>query len=145
MLASRVPNPATEPPRPARLLRVFLVEDLPAVRNLIIESLAEIPGLELSGYAETENAALEWLRANECDVLILDLELRQGNGIGVLRALSGPGAAARSGPVKIVYSNHVSESIRGLAKKFGAAYFFDKTLDTPDLWRLLESFSAARA
>jgi DNA-binding NarL/FixJ family response regulator len=136
------PNFRAELPRPTRLLRVFLVEDLPAVRELIIESLAEIPGLELAGCADTEDSALAWLRAHECDIVILDLELKQGNGIGVLRALSRTGR--RPGPVKIVYSNHVSANIRGLAEKFGAAYFFDKTLDTAGLWRLLEGFAAAR-
>lgn len=117
---------------------MFLVEDLPAVRELIIENLAEIAGLELTGFADTEDGALEWLRAHDCDVVILDLELKSGNGIGVLRALSGAGAR----PVKIVYSNHISANIRGLARKFGAAYFFDKTLDAPDLRRLLERFAA---
>lgn len=118
------------------------MEDFPAVRNLIIENLAEIAGLELAGFAETEDAALAWLGEHDCDVVILDLELKDGNGIGVLRALSA--ARASPAPIKIVYSNHVSANIRGLAQKFGAHYFFDKTLDTPGLRRLLENFSASR-
>jgi hypothetical protein len=47
-------------------------------------------------------------------------------------------------PVKIVYSNHVSANIRRLASQFGAAYFFDKTLDTPKLRVLLEDLSGAQ-
>ncbi len=73
------------PNRPqARQLRVFLVEDLPMVRDRVIESLEEIPGLEVAGFADGEERALSWLRRQSCDVLILDLELRQGNGLGVL-------------------------------------------------------------
>jgi len=122
------------------MLRVFLVEDLPAVRNLVIESLGEIEGIEVAGYADTEDDALAWLRSHECDVLILDLELKQGNGIGVLRKLS----PAQRELVKIVYSNHVSANMRRLAAQFGAEFFFDKTLDTPQLRHLLERLSLAQ-
>jgi len=124
-------------------MRVFLVEDLPAVRTLVIENLEDIRGLELAGYAETEDAALSWLSDHECEVLILDLELKQGNGIGVLKQLAASGS--RPGLVKIIYSNHIGPNIRRLAAKFGAAYFFDKSLDTPQLRLLLEGLTAGRA
>jgi DNA-binding NarL/FixJ family response regulator len=129
------------PNRPRkRQLRVFLVEDLPVVRNRVIESLGEVDGLEVAGYAEGEDSALSWLRSQPCDVLILDLELRQGNGLGVLKALAT--LEPQPGLVIIVYSNHASASVRQLAAQFGAAYFFDKTLDTPKLRPLLEQLSA---
>jgi DNA-binding NarL/FixJ family response regulator len=121
-------------------LRVFVVEDFSPVRDLIVESLAEIPGLEFAGFAEGEESALDWLSSHRCDVLILDLELRQGNGLGVLKALAAVESAAK--PVKIVYSNHVSANVRRLATQFGASHFFDKTLDTPLLRVLLERLSA---
>lgn len=130
------------PNRPRkRQLRVFLVEDLPVVRNRVIESLGEIAGLEVAGFAEGEESALSWLRSQPCDVLILDLELRQGNGLGVLKALAA--REPRPSLVKIVYSNHASAGVRRLAAQFGASHFFDKTLDTPKLRPLLEKLSAA--
>ena len=138
IFASAYPLP---PPLRKRLLRVFLVEDLPVVRNRIVESLDEIDGLEVAGFATGEDGALSWLRSNRCDVLILDLDLSQGNGIGVLKALastdSGPG------PIKIVYSNHASATVRRLALHFGASYVLDKTLDTPKLQHLLEGLAGA--
>jgi DNA-binding NarL/FixJ family response regulator len=124
-------------------IRVFLVEDLPAVRTLVIENLEDIDGLQLAGYAETEEAAVDWLDHHDCEVLILDLELREGNGIGVLKQLAATGE--RPDLVKIIYSNHVGPNIRRLATKFGASYFFDKSLDTPQLRTLLETLSSSRA
>ena len=124
-------------------MRVFLVEDLPAVRTRVIENLAEIEGLELAGYAETEDAAISWLRSHECEVLILDLELRQGNGMGVLKQLAAAGTYP--GLVKIIYSNHVGPHIRRVAARLGAEHFFDKSLDTPELRMLLEQLSSQRA
>jgi len=129
----------TLPRKPA--LRVFLVEDLPTVRNRVIESLDEIDGLELAGFAEGEESALSWLRSQPCDVVILDLELRQGNGLGVLKELAAH--EPRPGLVKIVYSNHAGTNVRNAAAQLGATYFFDKTLDTPKLRPLLEQLSAA--
>jgi DNA-binding NarL/FixJ family response regulator len=124
-------------------LRVFLVEDLPVVRNRVIESLQEIKGLEVAGYAEGEDSAVSWLGSHACDVLILDLQLRQGNGLGVLKSLASLDPSPRV--LKIIYSNHVSANIRKLASQFGATYFFDKTLDTPKLQMLLEGLSAGQA
>lgn len=123
-------------------MRVFLVEDLPAVRTLVIENLEDIHGLKLAGYAETEQSALDWLDGHDCEVLILDLELKEGNGIGVLKQLAANGSQPEL--VKIIYSNHVGQNIRRLASKFGASYFFDKSLDTPQLRSLLENLSASR-
>jgi len=126
-----------------RRLRVFLVEDLPAVREVVIESLAEIDGLDVAGFAATEAGALAWLDTHDCDVVIVDLELKQGNGIGVLKGLAD--SASLHDPLKIVYSNHVNASIRSLAKQFGAQHFFDKTLDTPRLFALLRRLAGASA
>jgi CheY-like chemotaxis protein len=128
---------------PISPLRVFVVEDFAPVRDLIVENLEEIAGLEYAGFAESEESALAWLGRHRCDVLILDLELRQGNGLGVLKALSTSESAAK--PVKIVFSNHVGANIRGLAAQFGASYFFDKTLDTPRLRVLLERLSVTES
>jgi DNA-binding NarL/FixJ family response regulator len=127
------------PASPSRQpLRVFLVEDLPVVRNRVIESLEEIDGVEVAGFAEGEQSALSWLDSHDCDVLIVDLQLSQGNGLAILQSL----ASNDPKPLKIVYSNHVSDNIRRLATQFGASYFFDKTLDTPKLRVLLEHLSA---
>jgi DNA-binding NarL/FixJ family response regulator len=131
-------------PRPPKCpLRVFLVEDVAAVRNLIIESLAENTGLAVAGFAETEESALSWLRSHPCDVLILDLELRRGNGLGLLKTLADLDSSPET--VKIVYSNHVSANIRRLATQFGAAYFIDKTLEGHKLGLVLEHLSAPAA
>jgi hypothetical protein len=61
----------------------------------------------------------------------------------VLKALAAVESASK--PVKIVYSNYAGTNIRSLAKRFGASYFFDKTLDTPKLRVLLEHISVPAA
>jgi DNA-binding NarL/FixJ family response regulator len=53
------------------------------------------PGLEVAGVAGSATA-LAWLRSHPCDVLILDLELRQGTGLGLLKALASSVPASSS-------------------------------------------------
>jgi len=118
-------------------LRIFLVEDSADVRELIVESLVEIDGVSLVGHAETEQEALEHLEDNAYDVLVLDIQLRQGNGMSLLQSLDR-GHARRAGEVKVVFSNHVSPTYRNAGKQCGVAHFFDKSSELPLLCNLLE-------
>jgi len=120
-------------------LQVMLVEDSHIISDLISENLARIPKLALLGIAETESEALSMLQAQPCDVLILDIQLRQGNGINLLRVLSADPAYART--IKIVLSNHVSGTYRRICEQYGVQFFFDKTSEFPQLQRLLSRFS----
>lgn len=122
-------------------LRVFLIEDSPEIRELIIEDFASIPGVELAGTAETESDALAQLACRECDVLILDIQLKQGNGINLLRTLAGN--PAQTNCLKVVLSNHAGGTYRRMSEQYGVKYFFDKTSQFPQLHELLQNLSKA--
>lgn len=117
-------------------VRVFLVEDSQAVRELLVTNLSDIPGLEFSGYSDSEGEALLQLQQNNFDVVIFDIELKQGNGISLLRSLKSPGT--RPSFLKVIFSNNVSTAYRKVGEQYGVRYFFDKTSDLPALRRLLE-------
>ncbi len=121
--------------------RVFVVDDALVVRNLVIECVEEIAGLEVAGFAGSEESALSWLRSHPCEVLILDIELRHGTGLGLLKTL----ASSESPPklVTIVYSNHADENSRRVAAQFGASYFFDKMLDADKLRLQLQEIATS--
>ncbi len=106
---------------------MFVVEDSPAIRDLLIRDLTRIPGVELAGVADGECDALAKLSSNACDVLILDIGLRQGNGMSLLRTLAGL-PEPRTG-VNIIFTNHVSEHCRRTGERYGAKFFFDKSSD----------------
>lgn len=116
-------------------LRVFLVEDSRTVRELIIEHLSDIEGLEFTSFADTQNDALIQLRTQPFDVVIFDIELLQGNGINVLRSLAETPTSCDS--VKIIFSNNVSGAYRRIGAQYGVHHFFDKTADLPRLHALL--------
>lgn len=132
-------GPASRSSASQAVLQVMLVEDSHIISDLISENLSHIPNLELLGIAETESEALAMLHAQPCDVLILDIQLRQGNGINLLRVLSNDPAYART--VKVVLSNHVSGTYRRICEQYGVQFFFDKTSEFPQLQQLLSRFS----
>jgi len=68
-------------------VRVFLIEDSPSVRDRLIDFLIEPGKIELVGYAETEADAVEQLRTQAIDVAIVDINLKQGTGFGVIESI----------------------------------------------------------
>ncbi|HEX2603207.1 MAG TPA: response regulator [Oxalicibacterium sp.] len=122
-------------------LRVFLVEDSVDVRELMIENLAMIPGVVVAGVSESEGDALSQLNAMPCDVLIVDIQLKKGNGISLLRQISE--GERVSSTLKIICSNNASEVFRRAGQQYGVRHFFDKTSEFPQLFALLKDLSSA--
>ena len=74
-------------PSGASKLRVIIVEDSAIIRARLMESLAEIPNIEIVGEVETEASALAAMSDRRWDAAVLDLQLKQGTGLGLLKAL----------------------------------------------------------
>lgn len=125
-------------------LRIFLVEDSPSVRDVIIEQLADIANTTVVGYADTEENAIEQLRCTACDVIVLDIRLKRGSGLGVLRHLQKLGPD-RMPATRIILSNYVEGEYRKLAQRYGAQYFFDKAADFSRLLTLLAELAGEQA
>ena len=108
-----------------RRLRVVIVEDSAIIRARLAETLAEIPNVRIVGEAETESDALSLLSAGEWDAAILDLQLKQGTGLGVLKKLRQGGRPART--KVIVFTGYAFPQYRDRSLSFGADFFFDKS------------------
>jgi DNA-binding NarL/FixJ family response regulator len=105
-------------------LRVVIVEDSAIIRARLSETLGEIPNVEIVGQAETEAEALALLRQGDWDAAVLDLQLKQGTGLGVLKVL---GKATRPPHAKIiVFTNYAFPQYRDRSMLLGADFFFDK-------------------
>lgn len=128
---SPIPQPST------KALRIFLVEDVPTVRDLIVASLADVDGISWSGFSDSENDAIEQLKQGGNDIVIIDIELKQGNGMNLLRRLTQGNVSTES--TKIIFSNNVCDAYRRAGKKYGVHYFFDKSFELPELHALLKS------
>lgn len=128
-------NDSSRPP-----LRVFLVEDSIDVRDLMIENLTMIPGIVVAGVSESESDALKQLHSLPCDILIVDIQLKKGNGINLLRQIAESKAL---NAMKIICSNNATEVFRRVGGQYGVSHFFDKTSEFPQLFELLQDLSDA--
>jgi DNA-binding NarL/FixJ family response regulator len=105
-------------------LRVIIVEDSALIRARLAESLAEIPNVEIVDQVETEAAALAAMRETGWDAAVLDLQLKQGTGLGLLKTLA---RGVRPPNTKIiVFTNYAFPQYRERSLALGADYFFDK-------------------
>jgi len=104
-------------------LRVLLVEDSPYIRERLVDLLAEPGRIEIIGHADNEESAVALMRETPWDVLVLDLQLKRGTGLGVLRALA---PVRRAGTKVIVLTNYAFPQYRDKSIALGADYFFDK-------------------
>lgn len=77
-------NPVDET-QPARIL---IVDDHPVVREGLAMHIAMQPDLEVGGEAEDLPGALALLAASHFDVAIIDISLRDGNGLELVRRIA---------------------------------------------------------
>ena len=73
-------------------LRVLVVDDTVTYRKIVGSLLAEMPGVEVIGTAPNGKIALEKVEQLRPDLLLLDVEMPEVNGLDVLRHLRASGA-----------------------------------------------------
>jgi two-component system, chemotaxis family, protein-glutamate methylesterase/glutaminase len=73
------------------MLRVLVADDTIIFRKIISDALAEIPGVEMVGTASNGKIALARLRALKPDILTLDIEMPELDGLEVLEAIRREG------------------------------------------------------
>ncbi|WP_096697914.1 response regulator [Polaromonas sp. AER18D-145] len=108
-------------------MKAYIVEDNAVIRNNLVETLTELAGVQTVGYAETEQGACTWLAQHPRDwqLLVVDLFLQQGSGLGVLK---GCRQRARQQRV-VVLSNYATDDIRQRCLACGADAVFDKSTE----------------
>jgi len=118
-----------------RVQRIFLVEDSPIIRDSLIDALDDVGhGRRVVGTADTEDDALARIADTDPDVAIIDINLREGSGIGVLTALSRLHEAP---PVRIVYTNHYNRRVHEHCSRLGATHVLSKGGDLGELLGVL--------
>src|SRR6478609_9615493 len=68
-------------------IRVFIVDDHPLVQEGIRSLLRDEKGIELSGYAMTAASCLGFFVNNTADVILMDIELPDMNGLELCKEI----------------------------------------------------------
>ncbi len=114
-------------------LTTYIVEDSKVIRDNLIATLQELTAVEVVGYAEDEAKATAWLSdsANESRLVIVDIFLKQGSGLGVLQAAAELVHQAHQAPQRkwVVFSNYATGPMRERCLALGADRVFDKSTE----------------
>lgn len=118
---------ASQSSSPMAMLKVFLIEDSLLLQELLGDMLRELDGVELCGCADGEADAMRRLAETPVDLVIIDIELKQGSGIGVLDSLQTD-SDRYGNPRTAVLTNYAHSSMRQRCERLGMDAFFDKSL-----------------
>jgi DNA-binding NarL/FixJ family response regulator len=113
-----------------KAVKTFIVEDNPLILDKLVSTLQELTPVQVVGSAADEARALAWLEQpeHECELLIVDIFLKAGSGLGVLRR------TAQRGPRKrVVLTNYATADIRNTCRALGADRVFDKSSELEEL------------
>ncbi|MEK7436532.1 MAG: response regulator transcription factor [Pseudomonadota bacterium] len=117
---------------------VFLVEDSPAIRARLAATIRGIEGAKLVGEAGSVGAAIDGIRSTRPSAVILDLQLEDGSGLDVLRAVY----PAAPGLHVAVLTNYATDQHRRACMDAGAEYFLDKSSDFPRIREIVRRWVA---
>ncbi len=112
-----------------KTLNTYLVEDSPVIRASLITALEELSPVKVVAWAQTELEASAWLLDPDhpVDLVIIDVFLKSGSGLGVLKAIHE--AVRVPSCSLVVLTNYATVDIRRKCLALGAARVFDKSHD----------------
>lgn len=136
-------NPALPDPADAATeLTCFLVEDSAVIRQNLVSTLEEMLAARVVGCAEDEASALAWLHTGAaCRLMIIDIFLKTGTGLEVLRQARAHRPSARL----VVLTNYATPEMRRRCLDLGADRVFDKSRQTEDFLAYCAALAGDRA
>ncbi|NLD67281.1 MAG: response regulator transcription factor [Limnobacter sp.] len=122
------------------MIQVVLVDDHALIRRGLRETLAEAGDIEVVGEAGDYGSLRELLRRQDCEVMLLDVNLPGRSGIEVLESL-----AAEQSPIRVVMLSQHPEDQYGLrALRCGAMGYLNKSANPAQIVEAVRAVAAGR-
>ena len=115
--------------------RVLICDDHWIIRQAIRQRIDEIPGFEVVGEAVDGAAVMSAVREHRPDLLIIDVELPEVNGIEAMGRLLSRWPQLRV----LVFTAHEEPDLVRMAFREGAAGFLVKSADSDQIREALET------
>jgi DNA-binding NarL/FixJ family response regulator len=113
----------------SRLIRVLCVDDHPVVRTGLRALIAAEPTMTLVGEAASATEAIEVAKAIHPDVMVVDVRLGDGDGIGVTRTVSKVCGRTRV----LILTTYIGDETIHCALDAGATGFVSKAFADHEL------------
>ncbi|MBA2673131.1 response regulator [Ramlibacter sp.] len=112
-------------------LQAYVVEDNANIRENLVGALEELTSVKVIGSSATEDEAAAWLQANPdgWHIIIVDLFLKKGSGLGLVQRM-GPRQPHQK---IIVFSNYANPTVRKRCAQLGVDAVFDKSTEIDSL------------
>jgi len=114
--------------------RVVLCDDHEIVREAVKARMADTPGVEIVGEAESGEAVVDKVRELEPDVCIVDVELPGQDGIEATKAI----LKVRPETRVIIFTAHAQPDLLTLALRAGASGYVLKSAPSEDIARAID-------
>jgi len=118
-------------------LTVFIVDDSAQLAEILGELLADPGYVEIAGMADSVPIAIEAVGRLRPDVVIVDLQLKDGNGFQVAEGIAAmPGRDT----IEVIFlTNHTSPEFMRRAAELGVRHFLDKSRDHAKVVELVQA------
>ena len=128
----------------ARLpVKVFIADDSAQLTEALSELVTDPGNVEVVGAADSADKAIEGIDRLKPDVVIVDLQFKDGSGFDVIKAIrSSPDC---SNTLLVLFTNHMSREFHNHAAELGADFFFDKSRDHAKILDLIREKVSQRA
>ncbi len=107
--------------------KTILVEDNQTIRDSLVPAMSELADVAVVAIAATESQAIAALAqtAPEWKLVVIDLFLQEGSGIGVLRKCRN----RRPDQVALMLTNYPTVDVRSRCLELGADGIYDKSTE----------------
>ena len=119
----------------AKKLTVLICDDLPSFRGFVRTLLSRIPGLHVVGEAVDGRDAVDRAAQLHPDVVLMDIEMPQMNGIQATRRLKEIGVASKV----VMLSLYKDRELAKYAEEVGADGYLPKEYAVAHLSRAIEA------
>ncbi len=119
-------------------MKVFIVDDSEMLRERVISMISDLKDVQIVGQAEVVAGTIDEIHRTRPNVLILDLRLRDGNGLEILDSLQ----SVQEKPSVIVLTNYPYVQYRDRCTAAGVEFFIDKATEFHKLNTYLEGIQA---
>ncbi len=106
-------------------MKIYIVEDSKLIRERLVQMIEQIEGATIVGVADNESSAKDEIKKLKPDIVVIDIRLKEGNGLEVLHEIKKELPSTRV----IILTNYPYLQYREASLEAGADYFFYKAVE----------------
>ncbi|HED06690.1 MAG TPA: response regulator transcription factor [Ignavibacteria bacterium] len=106
-------------------MNLLIIEDSPLIVERIQNIVSKFNEISVIGSVDTVKEAEEKILGMKPDVIILDIHLQDGSGLGLQYLISSKGLDIKT----VILTNYSSPILQEKSFEMGAKYFLDKSND----------------